>query len=62
MSDDHDAISEAADALIAAGYDVKPWGDDHAFWFVNGRTLNDADLLALAIRLGLMESSTNKLQ
>ncbi len=59
---DHDAISEAADALIAAGYDVKPWGDDHAFWFVNGKTLNDSDLLALAIRNGLMESPSDRLQ
>ncbi|MGU3387320.1 hypothetical protein ACLBYG_22610 [Methylobacterium sp. D53M] len=62
MPDDHDAISEAADALIAAGYDVKPWGDDHAFWFVDGKTLTDSDLLALAVRLGLMDSTTDKLQ
>lgn len=62
MSDDHDAITEAADALIAYGYKVEPWGDDHAFWQCEGKTLTDSDLLALAIRLGLMESSTDKLQ
>lgn len=59
---DHDAVTEAAEALIAAGYDVKPWGDDFAFWFVDGKTLSDSDLMALAIRLGLMDSTSDRLQ
>lgn len=62
MPDDHDAITEAADALIAYGYTVEPWGDDHAFWQVEGKTLTDSDVLALAVRLGLMDSTTDKLQ
>lgn len=59
---EHDAIQEAADALILAGYDVKPWGDDLSMWLVNGETVSDGDLLALAIRLGLMESPSTRLQ
>lgn len=62
MSDDHDAIQEAADALILAGYDVQPWGDDLSMWLVNGETVSDGDLLALAIRLGLMDPTTTRLQ
>jgi len=62
MSDDHDAIQEAADALILAGYDVKPWGDDLSMWLVNGETVSDGDLMALAIRLGLMDPTTTRLQ
>lgn len=59
---DHDAVTEAAEALIAAGHSVEPWGDDHAFWQVDGRTLSDSDLLALAIRNGLMEPPSGLLQ
>lgn len=59
---DHDAVTEAAEALIAAGHSVEPWGDDFAFWQVDGRTLSDSDLLALALRLGLMDSTTARLQ
>ncbi|MEH3063833.1 MAG: hypothetical protein PGN33_14190 [Methylobacterium radiotolerans] len=62
MSDDHDAITEAADALIAYGYKVQPVGDDHALWVVNGKVHTDSDLLALAVRLGLMDSTTTALQ
>jgi hypothetical protein len=59
---DHDAVTEAAKALIAAGHSVEPWGDDFAFWQVDGRTLSDSDLLALALRMGLMDSTTDRLQ
>lgn len=59
---DHDAVTEAAEALIAAGHSVEPWGDDFAFWQVDGRTLSDSDLLALAIRNGLMEPPSDRLQ
>jgi hypothetical protein len=59
---DHDAVTEAAEALIAAGHSVEPWGDDFAFWQVDGRTLSDSDLLALALRMGLMDSTTDRLQ
>lgn len=62
MSDDHDPITEAADALIAAGHDVRPWGDDLALWLCDGQSVTDSDLLALAIRLGLMDSTTSRLQ
>lgn len=56
MPDDHDAITEAADALIAYGYKVEPVGDDFALRVVDGKGMNDSDLLALAIRLSLMDS------
>lgn len=62
MSDDHDAITEAADALIAYGYTVEPVGDDFALWVVDGKGMTDSDVLALAVRLGLMDSTTDKLQ
>lgn len=62
MPDDHDPIQEAADALIAYGSDVQPMGDDFAFWIVDGKVLTDGELMALAVRLGLMDSTTDKLQ
>ncbi|MBN6822855.1 hypothetical protein JRF84_25150 [Methylobacterium organophilum] len=62
MPDDHDAITEAADALIAAGYDLKPWGDDLSLWLVDGESLTDGELMAKAIRNGLMEPPSDRLQ
>ena len=62
MPDDHGATTEAADALIAAGYDVKPWGDDLAMWLCNGETISDGELMALALRNGLMEPPSTRLQ
>lgn len=50
-----DPHEEAATALIAAGHSVEPTGDDLALWRVDGRLLTDGDLIALAIRFGLMD-------
>ncbi|XYD07392.1 hypothetical protein R1A27_19985 [Methylobacterium sp. NMS12] len=66
MSDGHhpirwheaDPIQEAVDALIAAGHSIEPMGDDAAFWIVDGRGLNDGELLALAVDLNLVASKT----
>ena len=52
----HDAITEAAEALIACNHKVEPLGDDFAFWIVDGKLLTDSELVALATRLGLMDS------
>jgi hypothetical protein len=59
---DHDPIQEAADALIAYGCDVQPMGDDFAFWIVDGKVLTDGELMALALRNGLMEPPSTRLQ
>jgi hypothetical protein len=59
---EHDPILEAAEALQAAGHSVQPVGDDHELWLVDGKVYSDSDLLALAIRLGLMDPTTDKLQ
>ena len=59
---EHDIVTEAADALIAYGYKVEPLGDDFALWLVDGKIHTDGDLLALAIRLGLMDPTTTRLQ
>ena len=56
MSEGHDTILEAADALRACGHTVEPWSDDFALWLVDRISLTDSDLLALAIQLGLMDS------
>jgi hypothetical protein len=56
MSDDADPVLEAVAALRARGRTVEPWSDASALWLVNGESLTDSDLLALAIRLGLMDS------
>ncbi|MGU3663198.1 hypothetical protein ACLBX9_03245 [Methylobacterium sp. A49B] len=56
MTDEPDPILEAAEALRLLRKKVEPWSDDFALWLVDGETLTDSDLLALAIRLGLMDS------
>ncbi|QGY05482.1 hypothetical protein MMSR116_29020 [Methylobacterium mesophilicum SR1.6/6] len=53
---DIDPILEAVEALRLLGKTVEPWSDDFALWLVDGETLTDSDLLALAIRLGVMDS------
>lgn len=57
MSDDADSLLEAAEALRLCGRKVKLWSEGYPLWLVDGVTLTDSDLLALAIRLGLMDSS-----
>ena len=56
MSEGHNTIEETAEALKAYGHIVEPRSDDFALWLVDGESLTDSDLLALAIRLGLMDS------
>ncbi|QGY02376.1 hypothetical protein MMSR116_11195 [Methylobacterium mesophilicum SR1.6/6] len=55
-TDEPDPVPEAAEALRLLGKKVEPWSDDFALWLVDGETLTDSDLLALAIRLGVMDS------
>jgi len=62
MSEGHDPISEAVAALKLRGHTVEPWGDDHMLWLVDGQSLTEGELLALAVRLGLMDSAATKLQ
>jgi hypothetical protein len=51
-----DPIFDAVDALLDAGHVVEPWGDDLAMWLVDGRTLTDRDVVAMAARLGLVKA------
>jgi hypothetical protein len=60
--DDADTIQEAIEVLKASGRIVEPWADDIMLWLVNGmlwlvdgEMLTDSELLALAIRLGLVD-------
>lgn len=62
MSDGHDPILEAVEALKLRGHKVEPWGDEFDAWLVDGDTLTDGELMALAVRLGHMESTTTRLQ
>lgn len=62
MSEGHDPILEAVEALRLRGHTVEPWAVEFDAWLVDGETLTDGDLLALAVRLGLMDSTTDKLQ
>ncbi|MBP1179942.1 hypothetical protein [Methylobacterium sp. PvR107] len=62
MSEGHDPILEAIEALKLRGHTVDPWGDDHLLWLVDGQSLTEGELLALAVRLGLMDSTSAKLQ
>lgn len=63
MSEAHDSILEAVEALKASGRTVKPWAEDillwlvdGMLWLVDGEMLTDGDLMALAVLLGLMDS------
>jgi hypothetical protein len=51
-----DPILETVAALRASGHAVEPVGDDFQLWLVDGKTLTQGELLALALRLGLMDS------
>jgi hypothetical protein len=62
MSEDADPVLEAVAALRALGHTVVP-DDDFKRWHVDGgEWITLGDLLALALRLGLMDSTTTKLQ
>ncbi|SFS86938.1 hypothetical protein [Methylobacterium sp. yr668] len=69
MSDGHhpirwheaDPIQKAVDALRARGHTVEPWTGGLPYWLVDGETLTDGDLLALAVRVNLMDSTSTKL-
>jgi hypothetical protein len=56
MSEGHDPVLEAVEALKLRGHTVEPWGDDFMLWLVDGQSLTSGELLALAVRLGLMDS------
>jgi len=56
MSELHDPILEVVDALRTYGLRVEPWSESYPLWLVDGETLTGGDILALAVRLGLMDS------
>jgi hypothetical protein len=56
MSDGHDPVREAVEALKLSGHTVEQWGDDGLLWLVDGQSLTGGELLALVVRLGLMDS------
>ncbi|GAN52331.1 hypothetical protein ACXR8U_07300 [Methylobacterium radiotolerans] len=62
MSDGHNLIREAVAALRARGHNVEPWTGSLPYRLVDGETLTDGDLLALAVRVGLMDSTSTRLQ
>jgi hypothetical protein len=51
-----DPILEAVAALPACGHIVESWSNDLPYWRVDGEALTNGELLALALRLGLMDS------
>ena len=62
MTGEPDPVLEAVAALRAKGHPVVP-DDDFERWQVDGgEWITLGDLLALALRLGLMDSTTTKLQ
>lgn len=61
MSEGHDLILEAVAALRLRGHVVEPWSRRYPLWLVDGETLTDGDLLAIAVRVGLMDSTSTKL-
>lgn len=62
MSEFEGPIPEAIAALRARGHTVEPWTGGLPYWLVDGETLTDGGLLALAVRVGLMDSTTTTLQ
>ncbi|MGH1570265.1 hypothetical protein ACRAWG_05865 [Methylobacterium sp. P31] len=56
MSEGHDLIPKAVAALRARGHTVEPWSNDFPYWLVDGETLTDGELPALALRLVLMDT------
>lgn len=62
MSEGDDPIREAVSALSASGYEVESIAGDHMLWLVDGQPLTEGELMALAVRVGLMDSTTTTLQ
>lgn len=62
MSDRHVPIREAVATLRARGHTVEPWISGLPYWLVDSETLTDGDMIALAVRLGLVVSTTTRLQ
>lgn len=62
MSEGHDPIREAVAALQTRGHTVEPIAGDHRLWLVDEQALTEGELIALAVRLGLMDSTSTKLQ
>jgi len=63
MSEGHDPILDAVEALEASGRTVTPWAEDillwlidGMLWLVDGEMLTDGDLMSLAVRLGLIDA------
>ncbi|GJE62767.1 hypothetical protein [Methylobacterium trifolii] len=55
---DPELLIVAVDGLRDAGHTIESIGDDLMLWQVEGGTaLTDDDLIALAIRMGLMDES-----
>ena len=57
MPDDPDPVLTAVEALRASGVEAVPTGDDFEKWRVGDFVLDDATLLRLAERMGLVEDS-----
>lgn len=57
-----DPIFDAVDALLDAGHVVQPWGADLGIWLVNGETLTDQAIVALAAQLGLIKAPSPRVQ
>jgi hypothetical protein len=55
MSEGHDPILEAVEALRTYGLEVEPWSGGYPLWLVDGETLTGGQLLALAVRPGLID-------
>jgi hypothetical protein len=55
MLGDIDPVLEAVEALRAGGVEAEPCGDDFERWRVGDFVLDDATLLRLAERMGLVE-------
>ena len=47
------AAQEAAEALIALGWPVQPYGDDFEAWIIGDLVWTDEELQALALRQGI---------
>ncbi|MBE7158329.1 MAG: hypothetical protein INR62_07825 [Rhodospirillales bacterium] len=62
MSEPQSPLPEAVVALRAYGCKVEPWSRRYPLWLVDGETLTDGELMALTLRLGLMDSTTTRLQ
>ena len=55
MSESPNQVLEAVRVLIAKGRRVEPYGEDLLLWLVDGQSLTDHEIVAFALRLGLMD-------